>query len=229
MNCSQSTPRHRQDAESFLPLSGGEGRGEGELLSTNIALRPQNELLVSKGRSMNDGDAPARTPAWLKWARGLNAHCCLRRGWYLAWVAIHHGPAAGCGPTSGCSAVLQSRWAYWLNIPVSAPAVLVYLALFGATIPSFKKYTAPDDQRVPGPPSSSSPSSWPAPLSGSSACRSSSFNPFANTASPPMPAALPPALICLFHIPYATTRIRPCGRPVSGKRGVPRARSSLSS
>ena len=71
---------------------------------------------------------------WLLWVRGLLIIAAMGAG-YLAWVSIHNGPAAGCGPESGCNAVLQSRWAYWLDLPVSVPAVLVYLALLGMTGP----------------------------------------------------------------------------------------------
>jgi uncharacterized membrane protein len=53
---------------------------------------------------------------------------------YLLYVSLSQGAAAGCGPDSGCDRVLKSRWAYWFGLPVSAPALLVYLALFGATI-----------------------------------------------------------------------------------------------
>ena len=42
--------------------------------------------------------------------------------------------------------MLQSRWAYWLDIPVSVPALLVYLALLGATV-LLQKRPAPDDER----------------------------------------------------------------------------------
>jgi uncharacterized membrane protein len=65
---------------------------------------------------------------------------------YLAWVSLHSGPVAGCGPQSGCNKVLQSRWAYWLELPVSIPAVLVYLALMGTTF-LLQKRPSPEDQR----------------------------------------------------------------------------------
>lgn len=82
---------------------------------------------------------------WLAWVRLLLGIAALGAG-YLAWVAIHHGPVAGCGPGSGCDKVLQSRWAYWLNMPVSIPAVLVYLALLAVTF-LMRKWTSPDEQR----------------------------------------------------------------------------------
>jgi uncharacterized membrane protein len=82
---------------------------------------------------------------WLVWVRLLLGIAILGAG-YLAWVAIHNGPVAGCGPGSGCDKVLQSRWAYWLEVPVSVPAVLVYLALLVSTI-LLERRPLPDDQR----------------------------------------------------------------------------------
>lgn len=52
---------------------------------------------------------------------------------YLAWASFRGGPVAGCGIDSGCDKVLQSRWAYWMGIPVSVPAMAVYGALFAVT------------------------------------------------------------------------------------------------
>ncbi len=60
---------------------------------------------------------------------------------YLAWVSLSGGTVAGCGPSSGCNEVLQTRWAYWLGVPVSLPAMLVYLGLLVAT------FFAQDDRR----------------------------------------------------------------------------------
>jgi uncharacterized membrane protein len=173
---------------------------------------------------MNNGDAPAsaaaRTPAWLNWARVLMLIAASGAG-YLAWVAIHHGSAAGCGAASGCSAVLQSRWAYWLNLPVSAPAVLVYLALFGSTI-LLQKNTAPDDQR----------GSWAAIIILSVIVAGSAFwfvslqvfviQSFCKYCLTAHACGMAAALICLFHIPYATDPDTPMWTPGSGKRGVPR-------
>ncbi len=48
---------------------------------------------------------------------------------YLAFVALTNGQVAGCGAGGGCDSVLQSRWAYWLNLPVSVPAFFVYVGL----------------------------------------------------------------------------------------------------
>ena len=52
---------------------------------------------------------------------------------YLAAVSLTKGAVAGCGPGSGCSEVLASRWAYWFGIPVSVPALAGYIALLVTT------------------------------------------------------------------------------------------------
>lgn len=48
---------------------------------------------------------------------------------YLAWVSLSGGSVAGCGPESNCGTVLGSRYAYWLGVPVSLPALGVYGAM----------------------------------------------------------------------------------------------------
>src|SRR5208283_2433301 len=160
------------------------------------------------------------TPAWLLWARALLAVAILGAG-YLAWLAIHNGPAAGCGPESGCNKVLQSRWAYWLDLPVSVPAVLVYLALLGATV-LLQKKTSPDDQR----------GSWAAIIIlsvivagaalwfvGLQVFVIKAFCKFCLTAHACGFAA---ALLCLKNIPLAADPDTPMWSTGSGKRGVPR-------
>jgi uncharacterized membrane protein len=53
---------------------------------------------------------------------------------YLLYSTIKGGGIAGCGPESGCSEVLNSRWSKVASIPVSALAAGVYiLTLFAAT------------------------------------------------------------------------------------------------
>ena len=52
---------------------------------------------------------------------------------YLAWRSLNGASLPGCGPASSCDKVLQSRWAFFLNLPVSVPALLVYIILLGAT------------------------------------------------------------------------------------------------
>ena len=52
---------------------------------------------------------------------------------YLLVTSLRGGIVAGCGPDSGCEDVLASRWAYWLGMPVSGPALLLYATMFVAT------------------------------------------------------------------------------------------------
>src|SRR5262245_12571220 len=51
----------------------------------------------------------------------------------LAWIAFTHGTPIGCGPESACDRVLQSKWARWFGIPVSAFAVAVDLLVLWGT------------------------------------------------------------------------------------------------
>ena len=164
--------------------------------------------------------AVSSTPAWLKWSRGLLLIAMSGAG-YLAWVAIHNGPAAGCGPESGCNAVLQSRWAYWLDVPVSIPAVLVYVALLGATI-LLQKRPSPDEQR----------GSWAAMIILSVVVAGSAFwfvslqvfviQSFCKYCLTAHACGFAAALLCLMNIPYAADPDTPMWATGSGKRGVPR-------
>ncbi|MBI4324949.1 MAG: thioredoxin domain-containing protein [Chloroflexi bacterium] len=86
--------------------------------------------MASRSKKKRPAPAPARWPMTL--ARSLLAVAAAGAG-YLAWISLTGGPAAGCGPESACSRVLQSRWAYWAGIPISLPALLVYLGLIAAT------------------------------------------------------------------------------------------------
>jgi uncharacterized membrane protein len=160
------------------------------------------------------------TPAWLLWTRALLMIATAGAG-YLAWLAIHNGPAVGCGPESGCNAVLQSRWAYWLDLPVSVPAVLVYLALLGVTV-LLQKRPAPDEQR----------GSWAAIIIlavvvagaalwfvGLQVFVIKAFCKFCMTAHA---CGLTAALLCLKNIPLAADPDTPMWTAGSGKRGVPR-------
>lgn len=53
---------------------------------------------------------------------------------YLAYTAFSSGSVAGCGAGSDCGAVLASRWAFWFNLPVSAPAAAFYVVLLVASV-----------------------------------------------------------------------------------------------
>jgi len=65
---------------------------------------------------------------------------------YLAWISYAGGKPVGCGPESGCDKVLQSRWAYWFEAPVSLFALAVYALILGASF-RLRQRTAPDVQR----------------------------------------------------------------------------------
>lgn len=52
---------------------------------------------------------------------------------YLLRVSLTGGNVPGCAPGSGCDQVLNSNWAYWLTIPVSALALLLYTVVLLAT------------------------------------------------------------------------------------------------
>jgi len=166
--------------------------------------------------------SPAAAPSltWLKWARALLVIAMTGAG-YLAWVSIHNGAAAGCGPESGCNAVLQSRWAYWFGLPVSIPALLVYIALLGTTV-LLQKNTSPDDQR----------GSWAAIIILSVVVAGAAFwfvslqvfviQSFCKYCLTAHACGFAAALICLMNIPYAADPDTPMWATGSGKRGVPK-------
>src|ERR1035437_6293477 len=160
------------------------------------------------------------TPAWLLWARALLAVALIGAG-YLAWLAVQNGPAAGCGPESGCDKVLHSRWAYWLDLPVSVPSVLVYLALLGGAV-LLQKRPAPDDQR----------GSWAAIIILSVIVAGAALwfvglqvfviKPFCKFCLTAHACGFAAALLCLKNIPLAADPDTPMWTTGSGKRGVPR-------
>ena len=154
-------------------------------------------------------------------ARALLGIAILGAG-YLAWVALAHGSLAGCGTGSGCNKVLQSRLAYWLHLPVSVPALLVYLALLGATVLA-RKRTAPDDER----------GAWAAIIAlsvivagaalwfvGLQVFVLKAFCPFCMAAHV---CGLAAAFLCLKNIPLASDPATPMWSAAPDKRGVPRA------
>ena len=176
----------------------------------------------------SDSSSPptiSSTPAWLKLVRALLAVAIVGAS-YLAWVSIHNGPVAGCGPESGCDKVLHSRWAYWLDMPVSVPALLVYLALLGATV-LLQKRPAPDDER----------GSWAAIIAlsvivagaalwfvGLQVFVIKAYCKFCMTAHA---CGFIAALLCLKHIPLARDPAIAMWVTGSGKRGVPRTALAL--
>jgi uncharacterized membrane protein/protein-disulfide isomerase len=52
---------------------------------------------------------------------------------YLLFVSISLRGPVGCGASSSCEQVLNSRWSTWLGLPVSAAGAAVYLVLLVAT------------------------------------------------------------------------------------------------
>ena len=167
----------------------------------------------------------ASVPVWLVSVRALLL-VAIAGAAYLAWVAVHHGPVAGCGPESSCDKVLHSHWAYWLEVPVSVPALLVYLALFGATI-FLQKRPAPDDER----------GSWAAIITlsvivagaalwfvGLQVFVIKAFCKFCMTAHA---CGFTAALLCLKHIPMAEDATTPMWTSGSEKRGVPSSAFTL--
>ncbi|HEY6228869.1 MAG TPA: vitamin K epoxide reductase family protein [Verrucomicrobiae bacterium] len=62
---------------------------------------------------------------------------------WLLWYALTEKPMAGCGPGSPCDRVMGSSWAYFLNVPVSAPALTAYIGLLisSAAVTSRKAVT----------------------------------------------------------------------------------------
>jgi uncharacterized membrane protein/protein-disulfide isomerase len=67
---------------------------------------------------------------------------------YLLVTSLRGGIVAGCGPASGCEDVLASRWAYWLGLPVSGPALLIYATMFVATFWATPDRSPPTRQRA---------------------------------------------------------------------------------
>ena len=76
-------------------------------------------------------DAPVRTGALV--AIRLFTFAAMSISAYLAYIAMTGDRVVGCGPDSGCDHVLNSRWAYWLNVPVSFFALIVYSLILGAS------------------------------------------------------------------------------------------------
>src|SRR6185436_20735339 len=67
---------------------------------------------------------------------------------YLAWTSLTGNAVAGCGPDSSCDKVLHSRWAYWLGIPVSLPALLIYIGVFALTFQFGEKSSVVQQRKV---------------------------------------------------------------------------------
>lgn len=92
-----------------------------------------------KTRTSVEESIGAKEGNWL-WAVRILLLAATAGAVFLAWVSLQNGPVAGCGEGSGCNKVLQSRWAYWLGIPVSIPASLAYLSLVAVTFGFSSRY-----------------------------------------------------------------------------------------
>ena len=67
---------------------------------------------------------------------------------YMLVTSLQGSHVAGCGPASGCESVLASRWSSWMGMPVSAPALLLYLSLLAATFRAAPRVPAPKRERA---------------------------------------------------------------------------------
>ena len=64
---------------------------------------------------------------------------------YLVWIVLSGGTAVGCGGAMNCDEVLSSQWSTWFGVPVSFPAMSLYLSLLGVL--AFAGAAAPDNVR----------------------------------------------------------------------------------
>ncbi len=104
-----------------------------QALHAPISQESKSAKPVSAGSEFLQSEGLPFPPAWAALvvvlgvvAGGLSA--------YLLTGSLLGRGVLGCGPASGCDAVLNSRWAYWLGIPVSLGAVATYLFVLGAML-----------------------------------------------------------------------------------------------
>lgn len=75
---------------------------------------------------------PPRSTPLVLWVSRLLALAAAGISGYLMWVSlIQRTMPAGCGGGSGCSDVLTSRWSSVLGLPVSVPALALYVGAIG--------------------------------------------------------------------------------------------------
>lgn len=75
-----------------------------------------------------DNQSCVQDPAWWRWTTLLAALLALAGSGYLAFVSLVLGvPPAGCGAGSSCGEILSSSWAKLFGVPVSVPALGMYL------------------------------------------------------------------------------------------------------
>jgi uncharacterized membrane protein len=83
-----------------------------------------------RAESRPHGRQGRRRQLWL--ARALLTAAVLGAS-YLAYFSLSGRALPGCRPEDGCGDALSSSWANWLGVPVSLPAVALYLTLLAAT------------------------------------------------------------------------------------------------
>lgn len=85
-----------------------------------------------------------KTPAFVWAIRGL-AFVAFAIALYLSITAVTATAPAGCGEGGGCDNVLHSEWSKLWGVPVSAPAMVVYAAIFISSF--FIRPSRPRDTR----------------------------------------------------------------------------------
>lgn len=96
-----------------------------EETSATLVARRDRALLAAGGERQRH-----RQELWL--ARALLAAAVLIAG-YLAYFSLSGAALPGCRPEDVCGDVLASSWGNWFGVPVSLPAVGIYLALLAAS------------------------------------------------------------------------------------------------
>ena len=90
--------------------------------------------------------SPSRTPGAILIVRWL-ALAAMAVAAYLAYTGLTKSAPAGCGQGGGCDQVLGSKWStfIWPWLPISVPAVFVYLGIFASTF--YLRPTRPEARR----------------------------------------------------------------------------------
>jgi uncharacterized membrane protein len=86
-----------------------------------------------------------RRELWL--ARVLLTAAILGAG-YLAYHSLSGAALPGCRSENGCGDALASSWAHWLGVPVSLPAIALYLTLLAATFAAPRKLARATRRRL---------------------------------------------------------------------------------
>ncbi len=87
------------------------------------------------------------SPPWLLLAQ-LLALGALSVSFFLLWGSLTGDKLPGCGEQSGCGTVMRSRWAYIFGLPVSLPAIVMYLGTLVALRLQFSSQSSPIRHRA---------------------------------------------------------------------------------